>query len=806
MKTISYKIAFIILGILLVGCPVRVFSQTNKIYVAPDGDDSGSGTKNSPLASVNKALEVLKDSPQKGQLEIVIRGGHYELNEPLVFTPDMSGSKEAPLVIKANGKEKVTFSGGRAITSWRKNGENHWIADLPEVKKGNWYFRQLFAGDQRLTRARTPNEGFLKTAGPLSKYKQTIRKYTWDAKMKQEDPANYWGSRCGFSFSGNDIRQWENWQEAEILTYHSWESSWQTIRAIDSDKKDVYFNSPCRYPVGTFGGHMRYCIENIPEALDMPGEWYLDGKKGQLHYLTHDGQDPRKMDIHAPYLTSVLLFNGAVDNPVESVELRNINFKYVGYKLGIYDITPNWPQEIQKGLPEFPDHPRPGYTDSQASPRCGQGVLLEYSENIHFEQCRFNHFGSNAVTIGKGSSEVVFNACEMYDMGGGGVYIGFPIREVDKAGVPKADAPSHNTISNCYIHSAGNVHPAAVGVWIAQGHHNTISHNEISDISYTGVSTGWTWGGGFNYTKSNRIANNYIHHVAQALGDAAGIYSLGNCEGTAYFENYMDQIAKGDGVHGVVDAMGFDEHSNNIRIEQNVVGKISGKVASFNKNTPEDHQWIDNNFNLMVERPVLKHQKGMEAPEMTVVVDFEMVSGFLNLQGWTEQRWVLSKNGDQNDDGFIGLVVEGKQITGIMNIGGGKEGRFAITSKDVLIDDALNQAAVSYDGKNMEFSVNGKIIGETRIGRRRKTGNGDMKIAPVTANSLRNGVDQVRIYSRTLSINNIDNEETETTFSWKAPEKKIADLNFNHIIDRSGPQKGFYKFLKYTKDKPQIKE
>lgn len=790
-------ILFTLLSILLAGTPLVVSSQSKKIYVAADGKDSGTGSKASPFASLQKALEVLKIRSENEQVEILIRGGHYELSEPLVFTPDMSGTKDAPVVIHAKGSEKVIVSGGRAITSWRKAGKNHWIADLPDVKKGNWYFRQLFAGDQRLTRARTPNIGFLKTSGPLSKYAKTVRQYTWSTKMKEEDPGNYWESRCGFSFKEGDILNWENWQEAEILTYHSWESSWQTIRKIDTDKRDVYFNSPCRYPVGTFGSHMRYRIENIPEALDMPGEWYLDGKRGELHYLAQKGEDPRKMDIHAPYLSSILSFKGSKNATIENIEFQNINFKYVGYQLGIYDIAPNWPQEIKKGLPEFPDHPRPGFTDSQAAPRCGQGVLLENSKNIRFEKCRFNHFGANAITIGKSSNDVVFNGCEMFDIGGGGVYIGFPIREVNKANIPKTEAPSHNTISNCYIHSAGKVHPAAVGVWIAQSHHNTVSHNEISDISYTGVSTGWTWGGAFNYTKSNRIANNYIHHVAQYLGDAAGIYSLGNCAGSVYFENYMDQIAKGDGVHGVVDAMGFDEHSNNIRIERNVVGKISGKVASFNKNKPEDHQWIDNNFNLMVERPVLEHQQGMEAPEMTVMADFEMVSGFLNLQGWTEQRWVLSKNGGQNDDGYIGLFVEGKRITGIMNIGGGKEGRFAIASNDVLVDDALNRVNLSYNGKKMELFVNGKRIGETLVGRERKTGNGKMKIAPVTANSLRNGVDQLRIYSVALSAKDVDNNTTKASFLWEALEKKIADIDFEEIISHSGPGKKYKKFFKY---------
>lgn len=423
-------LAVVWLVVLITSC-----SQSQKIYISTDGNDSHLGTRKAPLATLNKALELVKEKNRDKKLEIVMEAGHYELEAPVVIIPEMSGTKEAPLVIRPNGNAKVTVSGGRAITSWRNVKENHWVADLPAVKQGNWYFRQLFAGDKRLTRARIPNSGFYRTAGPFSKYAETLRQYTWSPKVKEEDPAGYWESRCGFQFKEGDIRHWANWQEAEILTYHSWESSWQSIRAIDTISNDVYMNSPCRYPVGTFSTHMRYCIENIPEALDLSGEWYLDGKRGELHYLAHEGEDPRTMDIQAPLLTSMLTFSGNENGKVEYIEFKNIDFKYLDYQLGVYDIAPNWPAEIQQGMPEFPDHPRPGYTDSQAAPRCGQGVWLLYSQNIRFEQCRFNHFGASAVHIDKGSKYITFNGCEMYDMGGGGVYIGFPVREVDKENI-----------------------------------------------------------------------------------------------------------------------------------------------------------------------------------------------------------------------------------------------------------------------------------------------------------------------------------------------------------------------------------
>lgn len=203
-----------------------------------------------------------------------------------------------------------------------------------------------------------------------------------------------------------------------------------------------------------------------------------------------------------------------------------------------------------------------------------------------------------------------------------------------EAGIPECDAPRENIVSNCLITSLGHVHPAAVGIWIAQSFGNRIIKNEISDVSYSGISMGWTWGFESNYTKNNYIAHNYIHHVAQILGDAAGIYSLGDCEGSVYDGNYIDQIYKGEGVYGVVDAMGFDECSSKITIQNTVVGKISGKVASFGRSSsPELQTWKNNNFDMNVPRPIFDHRQALDPEQFTIQACFNPVSTFINLSG-----------------------------------------------------------------------------------------------------------------------------------------------------------------------------
>ena len=779
-----------------------------EVFVSPQGKPKATGTKQNPFDSLHSAQRAVRELNEP--VTIIIQEGRYEISNPLVFTEKDSGTSENLILWQAEDGATVTVSGGRRIMNWKNIKDNHWVAVLPDVQAGSWYFRQLWADEQRLTRARIPNDGFLHTAGPLTPFKSGIRSgISQDIRVDAKDMKTALLARCGFKFNDQDIQEWDNWQEAEILTYHKWECSWQTIREIDQENKLVYMNSPCRYPVGRFGGQMRYRIENIPAALDAAGEWYLDGRKGELHYLAHKEEDPNAMEIVAPYVSKLLDFKGAkaTGKTVSHIRFAGIDFKHAKYELGIYDITPDWPAEIRKHDPSFPENPRPGYTDSQAAPRSGQAVKFTDATDIAFEKCRFNHLGAWAVHFNWRSHRIALKSCEIFDVGGGAIQMGNPVRLVEKAGIPEAWAPSYNTVTNCWIHRAGQVHPSAVGVMIAQAHHNIVEHCEISDLSYSGISNGWTWGRQLNYTHDNRIANNYIHHVAQKLGDAAGLYSLGNNPGTIYFENHLGNIVKGKGVHGVVDAMGFDEGSNGIRIERNVVGNISGKFTSFNRNGPKDHTWIGNSFDTSkVEYPVFPHDPKYDSPQLTVAADF-LYEG--TPSGRDNRRWVVSKTQHELADGHYGLIVIGKKAGAFLNIGGNKHvGRILLESEDELQTGSQNHIAFTYDGDLLKLFVNGKPSGSLKVGKPRTIGKGKLAIGRRSDGhlTLKHGARNAWIYNRPLSseeIQSLANYETEEitrkglTFEWKAQQKKQQSLpDFETIKNRAGLKTEYRELLK----------
>ena len=64
--------------------------------------------------------------------------------------------------------------------------------------------------------------------------------------------------------------------------YHAWNESRLLVSEVDEEERIVTFTG--RIGRG-LGSNNRYYVDNVLEALDQPGEWYLDRHTGELYLL-----------------------------------------------------------------------------------------------------------------------------------------------------------------------------------------------------------------------------------------------------------------------------------------------------------------------------------------------------------------------------------------------------------------------------------------------------------------------------------------------------------------------------------------
>ncbi|MDX1284164.1 MAG: DUF1565 domain-containing protein [Draconibacterium sp.] len=127
------------------------------LYVSPNGNDNNPGTKEKPLFTIEKAIkEVAKQSTD--DCIIWLADGTYHIEKPLVFIAKELGAKKRQIHIKTIQGANPIISGGRQVTEWEKNELGIWEAKINSGES----FRELFVEDKRATRARFPNEGYLR--------------------------------------------------------------------------------------------------------------------------------------------------------------------------------------------------------------------------------------------------------------------------------------------------------------------------------------------------------------------------------------------------------------------------------------------------------------------------------------------------------------------------------------------------------------------------------------------------------------------------------------------------------------------
>jgi hypothetical protein len=497
---------------------LRAAEEPIVLHLALGGNDTWSGRlaepnaarTDGPLATLTGARDAVRRLRAAGgqasrPVTIEVRGGVYRMAEPLVLEPQDSGTAEAPVRYAARRGEQPVLSGGRVIGGWKEGEGGVWSARVPEVAEARWHFRQLFVNGERRTRARSPNEG----------YYYIVRKAPprVDPATGNEEPQD----KTAFVYAPGDIKPWADLADAEVVVYHSWETSRLRIAELDEGNHIVHFTGPACWPFENWGPKQRYIVENVREALDAPGEWYLDRRSGVVSYYPMPGEDMRRAEVVAPYLTRLVELRGDAELglPVAYVTIEGLSFQHQ-----------DWTLEPQ------------GHSDPQAAVTIPAAIMADGAFGCRIENCEVAHVGEYAIWLRRGCKNNRIVHTRVHDMGVGGVRVGEAAMAADDAG-----ESSGNLIDNNHIYDGGYVYPAGVGVWVAQSSHNIISHNETHDLRYSGMSIGWNWGDEPNRCHHNVIEYNHVHHVMSGvLNDGGGIYTLGTSPGSVIRNNVFHDV------------------------------------------------------------------------------------------------------------------------------------------------------------------------------------------------------------------------------------------------------------------------
>lgn len=505
---------------LAIGVHVSSSDVDSAYYAAPTGSGDLCSLE-SPCSLITARDQVrLTNEDMAGDIFVYLRGGTYELSEPFGLTAEDSGTNGFDVVYSAYRDETPILSGGRTLTGWTLFDEEK---NIYRAEVGDLQTRQLYVNGQRAIRTRG-----------------------------DENPPGWRKTDAGYIAPDESMASWRNPSNIEIVAFWEWKSFRCGIESIEG--RTVTMQQPCWANANVhkeFPINLPMWIENAYELLDSEREWYLDISEGYLYYKPAADENMSDAEVIAPVLETLVT---GVD--VKNVEFRGLTFTYA-----------TWLHPSSDG----------GYPSLQAAwhfagvkatslatgnlQRTPGNVTFTNPQHIGFYNDIFIHLGGVGLNLDGFAQDNIIERNQFEDISSTGIQLG----QIDDAG---ASIPSvrvlNNVIRNNTITRIGQEYFDGVGIFLGYTDSTLVTHNEIFDVPYSGISVGWGWGQ-FSYARRNEISYNRIEKIMQVLRDGGGIYTLSPQPESVIEYNYIrDQKNPYGGLY-------LDEGSQFFTVQHNVV-------------------------------------------------------------------------------------------------------------------------------------------------------------------------------------------------------------------------------------------
>ena len=501
--------------------------------MSPDGNDEAAGTQAAPFQTITRARDAVRSAGPQNGATVIIHRGTYFLPDPVEFTADDSGTKDAMVVYRSAKGEKTWLSGGiplqlgsfTPVTDPATRARldpvaRHQVRQfaLPEELKARvslkwpatWWsygrdvtsLTELFLGDQRLPMARWPNDGYT-TFGDIIVV----------AEQEGETPT--------FKYKGKRPERWLSAVSEGLWLYGYWRRGYRAefvkVKSIDTNTQQIELAA--RNSLGTLesGGANRYCAMHVLEELDTPGEWYLDRERGIVFLW------PPENASTAQVVLSVNPTGVLHCTKTSFIEFRN---------LGI-----------------------------ECSAGCG--ICLDKAADCRIVGCEVRNVGTHGIAITGDRNQVI--GCDIYHTGDKAI----AMDSGDRATL----TPGESLIDNCHLHHTNRIVRAGSQAVSLSGVGNRFSHNLIHDTGYIAIR----FAGNDHVMQYNRL---FRTNVESAEG---GVFYTGRdwtSRGSIIRYNFIHHVEDShEGCGSSTRFVHLDDSAPGIEIYGNVCHRMGGGVS-----------------------------------------------------------------------------------------------------------------------------------------------------------------------------------------------------------------------------------